>query len=440
MNETLTQAPAGTLAAAVEALAAADPLWLGDARRAAWARFEAMPLPPRSEHLWRYTDPSRLLPAARCTQAPNRTFGELPADFHDGIYENASAYSLCRDGILQRATVDPMLAGAGVVISDLRAAARSHEALVRPRLFSLARECDAAGMKFDALSAALFGGGAFVHVPAKSEVALPLRVAHRVGGTGLVCARALVVVGAHAKATIVFDLDSPSEQSAPMVHEAAEVFVGAGASLRLVFVQTLSSRTIHAPIVRAHVERDAKLETIALSLGGGLTKALQTVTLAEPGASVSTRGIVFADGNRHFDHHTFMDHTARNTSSELDYRTVAGDHARSAYTGRLRITKDAAGADAHQRNHNMLLSDTARADTIPELEILTNDVKCSHAAAVGPIDEEQIFFCTSRGLSPAEARRAIVLGFLEPAVDGIPGESLQKRVRDALDARLGVVA
>jgi Fe-S cluster assembly protein SufD len=149
------------------------------------------------------------------------------------------------------------------------------------------------------------------------------------------------------------------------------------------------------------------------------------------------QGIVFADGRRHFDHHTFQDHVAPNTSSELDYRTVVGDRARSAFTGRLRITKDGAGADAHQRNHNMLLSEHARADTIPELEIMTNDVKCSHAAAVGPIDEEQVFFCTSRGLSPAEARHAIVLGFLEPAVAGIPGENLKKRVRDALDARLG---
>jgi len=127
---------------------------------------------------------------------------------------------------------------------------------------------------------------------------------------------------------------------------------------------------------------------------------------------------------------------APQTTSELDYRTVVGDRARSAFTGRLRITKDGSGADAKQRNHNMLLSEHARADTIPELEILTNDVKCSHAAAVGPIDEEQVFFCTSRGLPPADARRLIVLGFLESAVAGVPGENLQQRVRDALEARL----
>jgi Fe-S cluster assembly protein SufD len=424
------------LAGAVETLAGADPAWLAAARRAAWARYESMPLPSRVEHLWRYTDPARLVPDGRAVQTPAGHFGELPDDFHDGIYENASAYAICRDGVLLRSTTDPMLAGTGLVVGDLRAAAQHHEAIVRPRLFSLAAECDGAGAKFDALSAALFAGGTFVHVPAKAEVELPIRVAHRVGGDGLVAARSLFVVGEQAKATLVLDLTSDTESDAPMVHEALEVFVGAGATLRLVVVQTFSRRTIHAPVIRARVERDARFETVALALGGGVTKALQTTTLAERGASTRVQGIVFADGRRHFDHHTFQDHVAPDTTSELDYRTVVGDRARSAFTGRLRITKNGSGADAKQRNHNMLLSEHARADTIPELEILTNDVKCSHAAAVGPIDEEQLFFCTSRGLSPAEARRTIVLGFLESAVEGIPGENLQKRVRDALDARL----
>lgn len=421
----------------VARLAERDPAWLAEARRAAWARFESLPLPSRVEHLWRYTDPAKLLPEGRALAVPNAQFGELPDDFHDGTYENASAYALCRDGVLQRSTIDPLFANRGLVVCDLREAALRHEAIVRPRLFSLAGQCDGAGAKFGSLSAALFAGGTFVHVPPKAEIELPVRVAHRVGGSGLVAARSLFVIGAEAKATLVLDLASARDDDAPMIHEAVEVFVGAGASLRLVVVQNYSKRTVHAPILRAAVERDGRFESVNVAVGGGLTKALQTTSLNGPGASTRVQGIVFADGRRHFDHHTFQDHVAPHTSSELDYRTAVGDRARSAFTGRLRITRDGVGADAHQRNHNMLLSEHARADTIPELEIMTNDVKCSHAAAVGPIDEEQVFFCTSRGLSPSEARRTIVLGFLEPAVAGIPGENLQKRVRDALDARLG---
>jgi len=115
---------------------------------------------------------------------------------------------------------------------------------------------------------------------------------------------------------------------------------------------------------------------------------------------------------------------------------VIAHRARSAYTGNLRIGLEGEGADAHQRNHNLLLHETARADTIPELEILTNDVTCSHAAAVGPLDDEMVHFCNSRGLSPAEARRVIIAGFLEPVVTRIPGADLQERVRNALATRL----
>jgi len=425
------------LADALNSLAGKDPAWLAAARRDAWARFESLPLPSRVEHLWRYTDPADLMPGARAPQTPDAHFGELPDDFHDGTYENAAAYAICRDGALLRSTVDKTLGDRGLVICDVRDAARRHEALLRPHLFSLARSCDGVGAKFDALSAALFAGGAFVHVPAKAEIDLPIRVAHRVGGSGLVAARSVFVVGDGAKATIVLDLTSASDADSPLVHETVEAFVGAGASLRIAIVQTFSKKTIHAPILRATVDRDAKFETIALALGGATTKALQTTVLAAPGCAINVQGIVFADGRSRFDHHTFMDHVAPHTTSTLDYRTVAADRARSAFTGRLRISKDGAGADARQRNHNMLLSEHARADTIPELEILTNDVKCSHAAAVGPIDDEQVFFCTSRGLTPAEAKKAIVLGFLEPAVANVPGESLQRRVRDALELRLG---
>ena len=437
MSEALAHLGSGALAPCAQALAAASPAWLADARRAAWDRFERMPLPSRVEHLWRYTDPARILPEARALQTSEIHFGDLPGDFHDGIYENAAAYALCRDGAMLSSTIDPLLAGNGLVVGDLRTAARNYESVVRPNLFALGGDCDGAGAKFDALSAALFSGGAFVYVPAGLDLELPVRIAHRVGGSGLVAARSLFVVGPRAKATLVLDLTSSDETDSPLFHETVEVFVGRGATLRLVTVQTFSRRTTHAPIVHARVEQEARFETTTLALGGGVTKSLQTSSLVGAGASARVQGIVFADGRRHFDHHTFQDHVGPHTSSELDYRTVVGDRARSAFTGRLRITREGVGADAKQRNHNMLLSEHARADTIPELEILNHDVKCSHAAAVGPIDAEQLYFCTSRGLSPAEARRTVVLGFLEPAVAGIPGESLQKRVRDALDARLG---
>jgi hypothetical protein len=169
MNETAPQLESDALEAAVDALAAGDPPWLSDARRAAWARWLALPLPSRVEHLWRYTDPAKLLPEGMRLAPRETTFGELPDDFHDGTYENAAAYAICRDGVLLRSTVDPALTDGGFVVADVRDAAVRHPEFVRPLLFSLSDAADGVGAKFDALSAALFAGGAVVHVPKGAE-------------------------------------------------------------------------------------------------------------------------------------------------------------------------------------------------------------------------------------------------------------------------------
>lgn len=432
-----TASPSTLAGAAVARVSADDPAWLRAARAAALARWNAEPLPHRAEHLWRYTDPARLVPGERPFLAPQKGFGDLPPDFHDAVFDLAAAYAVARDGVLLRSAVDPPLGDMGVLVEDLRVAARARKALVQPRLFSLRGTCDAVGAKFDDLSAATFAGGAFVRIPMGVRIERPIRIASRVGGDGVLASRSLIVADAGSHATVVIETSSVSDDDPTMFHETSEVFVGRGARLRLVFVQTLGKKALHAPIVRTRVERDGLLETVTVALGAGVVKALQTTELSEPGATTSVLGIVFGDRRRHFDHHTFQDHVAPQTKSDLDYRTVVTEHARSAYTGRLRIGEKGSGCEAHQSNHNLVLSEHARADTIPELEILTNDVACSHAAAVSPIDEEQIFFCESRGLSASEARRLIVLGFLEPTIAKIPGTALVARVRSALDARLG---
>ncbi len=425
-----------SFAADVARLAADEPAWLRAARHDALAAYEAAGLPDRARHLWRYTDPAKLLPGDRPLAEPGTEFGELPPDYHDGTFEKVAALVLVRDGRLLRSALDPEVADAGLLVADLRAAATQHEALVRPHLFALAQ---AQLEKFEALSAALFTGGDFVRVPAGLALNRPVRIAHRVGAAGLLASRSLVVVGDGAQAEIVYDLASADARGDALLHAGAEVHVGAGARLRLVFIQTAGSAFVHAPVIRCRLARDAALETVTVALGGGLVKSLQATEIAGRGASSRALGIVFGDGRRHFDHHTVQDHVVGHNESDLDYRTVLAGRARSAYTGNLRIGLEGAGASAHQRNHNLLLSESARADTIPELEILTNDVACSHAAAVGPIDEEQVFFCTSRGLDPATARRVIVAGFLEPVIARIPGEELQQRIRGVLTSRLEAV-
>jgi Fe-S cluster assembly protein SufD len=422
-----------TFADAVERLAADEPQWLGDARRAALAAYESAALPDRAQHLWRYTDPGKLMPGKRALGTPGDTFGELPEDYHDGTFEHVAGLAISRDGRMLRAVVDSVVADRGVVLSDIRDAAREHESIVRKHLLALTQtDLD----KFEALSTALFQGGTFIHVPRGVELDRPLRIAHRVGSDDLHVTRSLVVIEENAEATLVFDLSTMSPDDAALLHSGVEVHVGAGARFRLVFIQSAGRKFVQAPVIRCRVERDASLETVTVALGGALVKSQQTTESIGQGASVRVLGIIFADRRQHMDHHTLQDHLVGHNSSDLDFRSVIAHRARSAYTGNLRIGLDGEGANAHQRNHNLLLHETARADTIPELEILTNDVTCSHAAAVGPLDDEMVHFCNSRGLSPAQARRVIIAGFLEPVVTRIPGEDLQERVRNALATRL----
>ncbi len=415
-------------------LGADDPAWLAAARLSASERYESLPQPSRVAHIWRYTDPDRVTPSADAicatagAAAPGLT--GTPADT-----DAAAGHALSHGGRLHAAQLDPSLAARGVLFGDLRAAAREHEDLVRPRLGSLTASCEGLASKIDALSLSAFAGGAFIRVPRGVQIERPLLVASTVTGSGLVASRSLIELGEGSTATVVIDLASDSEATCQL-HDATEVFVGAGAHLRIVYVQALGRKATHAPSLRARVERNGRIEMVSVALGGKVVKGLQTVELAAPGSEANVVGIVFGDGRQHFDHHTFIDHLTANSSSNLDYRTVVAGRARSVYTGRLRIGLDGAGCEAHQKNHNLVLSKRARADTIPELEILTNDVSCSHAATVGPLDPEQLYFCMSRGLSEPDAQRLIVEGFLEPTLDRIPGEALAESVRQSLAGRM----
>jgi Fe-S cluster assembly protein SufD len=165
-------------------------------------------------------------------------------------------------------------------------------------------------------------------------------------------------------------------------------------------------------------------------------KLESSASLEGEGARSEVLGAVFGAGRGQVDDHFFQDHRAPRTASDLLVRVALRDRARASYTGRLRIGGEAPHSEARQENRNLLLSEAARADSIPELEILTHEVQCSHAAATGPVDPAQLFYLRNRGLSAREAERAIVLGFLEPVFARVPGEELREALRGLAGKRL----
>ncbi len=377
--------------------------WLDEQRAKAWDAYRASPAPDRVAHLWRYTDPALFA-------QPEAQLG-----------------ALARAGLL---TVDGA-APAGADIADLAQAADTDP--VRDRLGSA---IPAAMGRLEALNLARWQQGLVVRVPRGRTLDSPVNLASRFGHDPFYATRLLVIAEADAEVTVVRDYTGlAAVHGVVQVNDVIEVFAGPGSRVRIAVVQNLEPGTRLHLTQRTVAERAANVETIVCSMGGAVTKADVGAILAGERADSESWGVVLADGKQHFDHHTVHEHRAGKTRSNFDYKTVLRDKAHSVYTGLIRIDKTAANCEAYQENRNLMLSDTAKADSIPELEILNNEVQCTHGATMGPIEPEYIFYLMARGIPRPDAIRLFVDGFVEPALSRLP-EAIRQRLRDHLQQRL----
>ncbi len=393
------------LAAEVERLAAKGPPSLAARRRTAFDAYLAAPLPDRSLHLWRYTDPARLL------------HGELRPFTPTG-----PAGDQARDGP-RFAALAPALEGTAV----------------RERFGTLSNEGTG---KFEALNLSLFAGGTLVGVAPGTRVPHPIQIVHGrdsnrdEDASSFACPRLLLLVGEGAEASVVEEFGG-NGWNPSLVHAVTEVFLAPGARLVHTVINSFGERVRANLVQRARIDRGASLTSISVGAGACMVKVDASAVLAGEHAKSEVLGLTFGTGRQHMDSHFFQDHAAPRTHSDLLVKVALSGRARASYTGQLRIAVDAPGSEAHQENRNLLLSEQSRADSIPELEILTHDVQCSHAAATGPVDPAMLFYLRSRGLSAAAAERAIVLGFLEPVFARIPGAALADGLRALASRRLG---
>jgi Fe-S cluster assembly protein SufD len=251
----------------------------------------------------------------------------------------------------------------------------------------------------------------------------------------------ILVIGERCDVTIIDEsLSVPAggaAGSAPhLVNGRVELVVGASSTVRYVRLQRWDQAAREFLILRARLARDASLTMANISLGAALSKAHIATALEGEGASTKLYGFAFGRGGQHVDQHTLQDHRAPQTTSDLQFRAALQDRSRMVYTGLIRIAQEAQRTTAYQANHNLLLSDDTKAETIPMLEILADDVQCKHGASVGPIDDEQTFYLMSRGIPREAAQRLIVMGFIEPIIQQIPFEPLQARLRQDIEGEL----
>lgn len=384
-------------------------------RQAAAAALFDLEYPDRVRHLWRYTDPDRLQPRAEQpvlprTPAADITLPETPAVLVQAgqapqLNEAAQALGLTVESLLSR---DEHADWLGTAVP----ADHGH---------------------FEALNAAVFNAGVMVRVPRGIRLEQPLRLVIPAPERGDLLPRILVVAEESSAVTVVEDHLRGGTEA--VVIGVTELLVGANAEVRHVLVQRWQDGTAGHLTQRAKVERDGRFLGASAGFGGAVAKADLGGILAGQGARSELVGVTLPDRRQHLDHHTVHQHTSGHTWSNIDFKAAVAGRARSAYTGLLRIEADAPASEAFQENRNLLLSDRARADTIPELEILTDDVSCSHGATAAPVDPEQLFYLQSRGIDADESLRLVVRGFVEPTLRQVP-DGLRAELEDLVEERL----
>jgi Fe-S cluster assembly protein SufD len=291
--------------------------------------------------------------------------------------------------------------------------------------------------KFAALTAALGRNGVFVYVPRGVQVEQPLHSIVWTPGAGLAhFSHLLIYLEEGASLTYVHETASPDDEEPSLHGGIVEIHVGAGANLRFVELQSLGRGVWNFTHERARVERDASLDWIFGAVGSRLTKNFSDLDLTGAGASGRMSGFYFADGEQHLDHDTQQNHLAPHTASDLLFKGALKGRSRSVWQGMIYVAPDAQGTDGYQANRNLILSEHARADSIPGLEILADDVRCTHGATVGKIDPELIFYLQSRGIPQAEAERLIVEGFFDPIMQRIPFDGVRARFEQAIQAKM----
>ncbi len=435
---------------AFEAFLAArrEPAWLTLARKEAWDVFEELPLPDRSLEEWRRTD-LRLFRLGSFGLAGLRLGTDAPAALGPGADQDRRAPSV--GGLLERnvelagrvATVDSSPAVAeldetwsrrGVVFGSLDSAVPRYEDLLRGPLLSPLVEPRTD--KFAALHAACWSGGTVLYVPPGVSVSQPFYSFSALAPGQVDFGRTLVILGEGSEASLLSETAS-LDPAAPGLHcGTIELRLGPRSRFRYVNLQNWGTGVWHFAHQRAVVERDARLQWTIGALGSRLAKVNQHVALAGPGAEAQVNGVMFAEGKQHLSYHTLQHHQAPQCKSDLLYKGALQDQSHLVWRGMIRVDRDAQKTDGYQRNDNLILSDTVRVDSIPGLEILADDVKCTHGATSGRVDDEQIFYARARGLTRKEAVRMIVAGFFQQVFDRITIDSVRDALGDAIGRRV----
>jgi len=407
-------------------------------RASAREAFNRLPMPLTTDEAWRRTD-LHAMPVDKFViphgiveglpSVPSDLLRPLVADKHGGqivLTPNGASIELAES-----------LAKQGVIFTDLKTAEREHPELLQRMA---GKTVNVEEGKFAALAGAFAQNGVVLYVPKRISLEEPLHSVLWGPGADLAhISHILVLVDEGASVTYVHESASPDEMGKSAMHAGlVEIQVMQGASLRFVELQSWGSHVWNFSHERVRVERDGNLDWIFGAIGSRLTKNFSELDLVGQGATGRMSGFYFTDGNQHLDHDTQQNHLAPNTTSDLLFKGALKGKSRSVWQGMIYVAPGAQKTDGYQANRNLVLSEGARADSIPGLEILADDVRCTHGATVGKLEAEPLFYLKSRGIPQAEAEKIVVEGFFDPIFQRIPFEGVRERFQQYIADKMSV--
>ncbi|MCC6148022.1 MAG: Fe-S cluster assembly protein SufD [Anaerolineaceae bacterium] len=406
-------------------------------RQNAWKVYESLSIPTTKEEAWRRTDLSNLNPGnfklpevdqyKSLDKIPEKLLQPLTGETHGG------QVVLMAGGA--KTILDPALTAQGVIFTDLSTAEKNHPDILKKVMGKVVQPSEG---KFAALPAALAQNGVLLYVPRGVVVEQPVHSLLWGPGAGLAyLSHILVYLEEDAAVTYVHEAASPTQEGEQKLHAGlVELYVGPRAQLRWVELQSWGENVWNFSHERVKVAEDGNIDWVFGAVGSHVTKNFSDLELTGSGSSGRMSGFYFTDRDQHLDHDTQQNHLAPHTTSDLLFKGALLGKSRSVWQGMIYVAPGADKIDGFQANRNLVLSEGARADSIPGLEILADDVRCSHGATVGRIDQDQVFYLLSRGIPGIEAERLIVEGFFDPIMQRIPFEGVRQRFQNAIHNKM----
>ena len=411
------------------------PEWFRGQQTVAWKKFESLPWPNRKDQPWRFSNVDLLdLSQFKLGAAINDTNRTEILERSRALEQVAGRLTFADDQLLQRDALSEQLQRKGVIFQPLERAMVEHADLFRK--YFMSEPATLGSAKFAALHHSWVSSGTFVFVPRGVEIELPIEIFHWLSGeNSAVFPHLLLVADELAKVTVIEHFRSRDRQLPGFACGVNDLIAGPGAKITYVCAQNWGENVIALQINSTKADHDAAAKSLNLHLGGKYSRFESLSRLIGEGARSDLLAVSVSDGNQEFDARTLQDHVSPHTASDLLYKNALKGRSRNTFGGLIRVEPHAHFTDAYQKVRNLLLDDEAEANSMPGLEILADNVKCSHGATSGQINADEMFYLRARGITPAVAQQLIVKGFLNEVIERLEQPAIADHLRGLIDEK-----